>query len=276
MSGRPAVALGVVVALLAACGAPPGTGSSPTPYSPTPQSEAIVYFVADTPSGLRLFPERHLVPALTGDLALDALRSLLDGDERPHDPDYASPWAGSGSSVLSLERSDGTATLDLAYGRLNVGAEAEMRAIDQLLWTVAAADPSIRRLRITVDGSAIESLAGHVDATRAFRLEPDYEVLAGVTIDVPQQGQMLEGPIVVSGEACTFEANVVWELYRSGSLVDQGSTTAAAACPDRSPWSIDLGVLEAGDYEVRAFELSAQDGTLVVADSRRFAVGSSG
>lgn len=276
MSRRSAAVLPVVVAVLAACGAPPGTGSSPTPYSPTPQAEAIVYFVGDTPRGFRLYPERHLVPELTGDLALDALRSLVDGNERPHDPDYASPWAGSGSSVLSLERADGTATLDLAYGHLNVGAEAEMRAIDQLLWTAAAADPSIRRLRITVDGSAVESLAGHVDATRPFPLEPTYEVLAGVSIDVPQQGQMLEGPIVVSGEACTFEANVAWELYRNGTLVDQGSTAAAAACPDRSPWSIDLGVLEAGDYEVRAFELSAEDGSLVVADSRRFAVGSSG
>lgn len=245
-------------------------------HSPTPQATVTMYFVGDTPRGFRLFPEEHLVPALSGDPVLDALRALLDGNEAPLDPDHVSLWARSGTTVRSAEHEGVTLRLDLAYGRLNVGAEAEMRAIDQLLWTAAAADPSIRRLRITVDDRPIESLAGHVDATRAFVLGPASDVLSDVVVTSPQEGDAVEGAVVVSGEACTFEANVAWELRRDGEVVDGGATTAAAACPERSPWSVDLGLLASGDYEFRASEFSAMDGSLVAEDTRRFVVGSSG
>ena len=201
------------------------------------------------------------------------LRALLDDATEPLDADHASPWAGSGSRVRSLTRSADGAVLDIELGRLNVGAEGEQRAIDQLLWSAALADPSIEALRLTVEGRSVETLAGHVDTTAAFTLGPDDEVLAPVAVLEPQEGSAIEGQVVVRGEACTFEANVAWELLDGdGGRIDGGSTLAAEACPVRSPWSVDLGALAPGTYTIRAAEYSAKDGTLVVEDTKTFTV----
>lgn len=275
----------VPVLLAAACIAGAcGTGAvapSPTPsrtasatVSPSgaPEVQATLFFVGDTLLGLRLFPEVRTI-AGDEDRALAVLRALLDDAIEPLDPDHASPWAGSGSRVLSLTRSADAAVLDIELGRLNVGAEGEQRAIDQLLWSAALADPSIEALRITVEGEPVETLAGHVDTTVAFVLGPDDEVLAPVAVLEPQEGSEIEGPVVVRGEACTFEANVAWELLDdTGERLDGGSTLASEACPVRSPWSVDLGALDPGTYTIRAAEYSAKDGALVVEDTKTFTV----
>lgn len=278
----PVAALVAALAVVAACGGTTGdgaasaspsvTGAPTTTASPSPEGvEVAVAFVMDTPTGLRITQERHPVPA-GGDVAEAALRELLDGGLRPLDPDYVSLWTDADTRLIALSRDGATAVVDLDYGRLNVGSESEARAIDQILWTLAEADPSITAMRITVEGATVESLAGHVDATGTFVLPPSYEVLAAIVIDAPQEGDEVSGAVVVSGEACTFEANVAWELLRGGVVVDSGATTAAIACPDRSPWSVELGDLEPGTYVLRAWESSAMDGSLVVEDTRTFVV----
>lgn len=275
------VPLLLVAALIAgAC----GTGAiapSPTP-SRTPsvtvspsgagELEVTLFFLGDTLLGLRLFSEVRTIPG-DEDPALAALRALLDGGIEPLDPDHVSPWATSGSRVRSLTRSAEEAVLDIELGRLNVGAEGEQRAIEQLLWTAVYADPEIEALRITVDGEPVETLAGHVDATVAFTLGPDDEALAPVVVTEPQEGAEVPSPVTVRGEACTFEANVAWELLdEMGARIDGGSTLAAEACPVRSPWSVDLGDLAPGTYTIRAAEYSAKDGALVVEDTKTFTV----
>lgn len=279
-----AAAIVAVVAVMAACGGTGGTGAAsgsptatptPTPTAtatPSPDTVEVAFaFVMDTPIGLRIAQERHPVPA-GGDVAEAALRGLLDGGLRPLDPDYVSLWADADTRLISLTRDGATAVVDLDYGRLNVGSESEARAIDQLLWTLIEADPSITAMRLTVDGATVETLAGHVDATGTFAVPPSYEVLAAIVIDAPREGEVVSGSVIVSGEACTFEANVAWELLRGGVVVDSGATTAAIACPDRSAWSVDLGLLEPGTYVLRAWESSAMDGSLVVEDTRTFVV----
>lgn len=275
------VPLLLVAALIAgACGtgavaptpAPSRTPSVTVSPSGPPQTDLTIFFVGDTALGLRLFPEVRSIP-VDDDLALAALRALLDEGIAPLDPAHASPWSGSGSRVRSLTRSAESAVLDLHLGRLNVGAEGELRAIDQLLWTIAFADPEIEALRITVDGRTVETLAGHVDATGTFVLGPDDAVLAPVAVLEPREDAEVAAPVVVRGEACTFEANVAWELTdAAGARIDGGATTAAEACPVRSPWSVDLGSLAPGTYTFRAAEYSAKDGALVAEDATTFTV----
>lgn len=264
------------VLLLAACGGSTGPGTTPTPtvtsIEPREQGLATLYVVGDTPRGLRLFPEVRTIAIVGNDLAADALRALLDGGLEASDPDHVSLWSDADTSLRALTRDGAAATVDLAYGRLNVGAEAEARAIDQLVWTAVTADPSIRSVRITVDGAPIESLAGHVDASQPFVPGDGFDVLAAIVILSPAEGEAVTGGVVIEGEACTFEANVAWRMLRDGVEVDTGAVTAAEACPVRSPWSLDLGALEPGSYVVVASEFSAEDGSLVVEDSRAFTV----
>jgi hypothetical protein len=202
---------------------------------------------------------------------VSVLSDLVSGELQPLDPDYSNLWDSS-HSLRSLTITGNTATLDLNYGALIVGGEGEQRAIDQLVWTLIGLEPSIDTLEFLVAGEPVESLAGHVDATGGFQQAIHYEVLSPVQISSPSQNQELGNPVVITGQACTFEANVVWSLERDSTLVAEGFATAAMACPDRSPWELTLPNLEPGEYIFTAMDISAEDGSIVAKDSRRFIV----
>lgn len=256
----------LLMGLLTACSS---NESEPTPDLTTVQNVQL-FFVGESPRGFRLFPEVQTIE-VNGDLTKSVMNSLVSGELQPLDPDYRNLW-GSGSKLNSITIETGVATIDLALGVLNVGAEGEMRAIDQLVWTATEIDPAIIEVKFTVDGKTVESFAGHVDTTVAFKRAPDYEVLSPVSIISPAQDADLVNPIVITGEACTFEANVVWEILKDGTSISSGATTALSACPDRSPWKLDVANLASGSYTIVAREYSAEDGSLTAIDSKDFTV----
>ncbi len=261
-----------------ACSAKPTPSAEPSSSptmsaSPTPSVELVpieFFYAADTGTDLVLFSEVHQIPA-ADDQALIALQQLVDGTAAPFDAEYSSLW-GSGSTVNSIARDGDTATVDLTLGTLNLGSSSEGRAIDQIVWTLTEIDSAIKAVKLTVDGKTVESIAGHIDATGTFARAETFEVLSPVAVTSPTQGEIVSSPVVIKGEACTFEANVVWELLQNGDVIDGGSTTAGEACPTRSEWTVNLGVLAPGSYTIRAFDLSAKDGSLVVEDTKDFTV----
>jgi len=232
------------------------------------------FFVGDTARGLRLYKEVQIVDVgeneLGSDKGLNALTMLVTGQLPPFDGDHKTLWK-SGSKVIDIKREGGIATVDLSLGRFDVGAEAEQRAIDQIVWTLTANDPTVTSVKFTVDGLPVETLAGHVDATATFVPGFSYDALASVGIDQLDRSDVTS-PVVVTGMACTFEANVSWELLQNKSIINSGATTAAIACPDRSAWKIELGSLSPGKYTIRVFDLSAEDGSVISEDDRDFTV----
>lgn len=232
------------------------------------------YFVADTARGLRLYKEVQTVDvgenALGSDKGLNALTMLITGQLPPFDGDHQTLWK-SGSKVIGIKREGGVATVDLSLGRFDVGAEAEQRAIDQIVWTLTANDSTVTSVKLTVDGLTVETLAGHVDATASFVPGFSYDVLASVVIDQLDRSDVTS-PVFITGMACTFEANVSWKLLQDKAIINSGATTAASACPDRSAWRIELGELPPGKYTIRVFDLSAQDGSVVSEDDKDFTV----
>lgn len=257
------IAIGTVL-LLTSCGTP-----TPTP-TPTPETAmAKLFWVADTGTAIRLFRESARIDR-SDSPGLTALRYLVS--HAPTDSDYTSLWPLD-TVINSVTISGDQATVDLAKPKLNVGAESESLAIQQLLWTLLAAEPSVRSMRITVDGKTVESLAGHVDATQPFTRPPAYDVVAIVWLLNPAEGTVVAGShVTLSGMACTFEANVVWTIRKNNKVVKSGSTTAAEACPTWSPWSVDVGSLPAGTYIADAADYSAKDGSLLVRDTKTFTV----
>lgn len=250
---------------------PSASNSVASTVSPTTNTQqATLYFVADNGTDFVLFSEPREVSA-SDDLVKSALDALITHAITPLDSDYTNLWTG-GTTVNSVSVDGSLATVDLTLGKLNVGASGEGRAIDQLVWTVTTANPAITEVAITVDGKTVESLAGHVDASKPFTRADTYDVLSPVAISVPQENHVLSSPVTITGEACTFEANVVWELSQDGNVIKSGSTTAAEACPTRSPWTIELGALAPGHYRIRAFDLSAKDGSLYTEDTKDFDV----
>lgn len=227
-----------------------------------------MFWVADTGTDLRLFREDRAVDR-TDTPGLTALRALVAS--QPVDADYSSLWPQD-TVIHDVTITTDEAVVDMAPPRLNVGAAGEALAVQQLLWTLLAAEPAVQSMRITVDGAAVESLAGHVDATQPFRRPPAYEVVAQVWLLEPQEGSTHSGSsITLSGMACTFEANVAWTVRRGATVVKSGSTTADdGACPTWGPWSVVVRGLDPGTYTAEAAEYSAKDGSLVVRDTKEF------
>lgn len=233
-------------------------------------SKASIYFVADTPRGFKLFSERRDFMQ-SANFAQNVISDLVSGKIVPNDADYANLW-GSTNSVNSIVTSGEIATIDLATISLNVGSESEQRAIDQIVWTYLDLMPSIKVVRFLVNGETIESFAGHVDTTGDFTRAPSYEVLNPLQISSITEDEVLSNPIKISGEACTFEANVLWRLSKDGVIIEEAPTTAATACPDRSAWSVELDKLDAGNYKFEVLEYSAEDGSLFAIDDKDFTV----
>jgi hypothetical protein len=246
-----------------------GCGQSATENSDNKTSVEI-YFVADTPRGFKLFSEIRQFSAVD-DLNLQVISDLVSGKIAPLDPDYANLWGGT-NTVNSVSITDSVATVDLGEISLNVGAEAEQRAIDQIVWTLTELVPSVTSVAFTVNGETVESFAGHVDTTAQFERAVDYEVLNPIQISSFSEGAELTGPFTVSGQACTFEANVVWKLSQNSVVVKEGFTTATSGCPDRGDWSISFEDLEPGEYTIQALEYSAEDGSLFAIDDKTFTI----
>ncbi|MBC7463378.1 MAG: GerMN domain-containing protein [Actinobacteria bacterium] len=278
MRTKPAVVISALVfsLVVAGCASPTSRTPNPTPTpDPTrvPMQTVEMYYVGDTPTGFKLFSEKYSFQ-VTGDVAAETLSRLISGRAQPVDPDYTNLW-GTGTSLNVYSKDGSTGVIDLKMGKLNVGAEAESRAIDQLLWTLSAVDPSITGVLLLVDGERIESLAGHGDATKVIAKAPDYEVLSELQISSFVEGESLRNPVIISGQGCTFEANLVWTLRRAGQVIKSAPTTAESACPDRSNWRVDLGNLVAGEYSFTVEDFSAKDGALSAKDDKNFTITSS-
>jgi hypothetical protein len=228
------------------------------------------YFVSDTARGFKLFSETQPLIA-ANDLNLQVVSDLVTGKITPLDPDYSNLWGGT-NTVNSVKVNESVATVDLGEISLNVGAEGEQRAIDQIVWTLTEFAPKITSVAFTVNGKTVESFAGHVDTTSAFVRALDYEVLNPLQISSINQGAELTSPVTISGQACTFEANVVWKLFQDGTVVQDGFTTATTGCPDRGDWSISFSELKPGEYTIQVLEYSAEDGSLFAIDDKKFSV----
>jgi hypothetical protein len=250
----------------------PSSTSTPTPTPtlmpsrPTSAPRVLAqYWVADTARGFRLYRE-FVRLEITPDPITAALRALVSS--QPKDADYTNLWSAA-TKINRVKVSGNTATVDLTLGKLNVGSEAEALAIAQLVWTATAADPSVTKISLTVGGKKVESIAGHVDATKPFTRAPTYAVLAPVWITSPTEGEQknAEG-FTLRGMASTFEANVAWKVYLDGKLLKQGSTLAAEAAPAWKSWSAVISGLSPGRYLFAAMEYSAKDGSLVAKDTK--------
>ena len=254
----------------ASASAEPSVEPSPTPSAVTPTGTAAraVYYLRDTHTGPRLYREFHRRPATTG-VVRDAVTAMLT--ESPTDKDYTSLWA-SGTQVRGARIDGTTAIVDLskeaATGR--GGAAFEGASLQQLVYTVTAAAPSVTSVQLLVEGKRVESLWGHVDTSKPMTRQPPEEILGPVWILTPADGRVARGG-TFGGEATVFEATVSWELVQNGTVVKRGFSTASEGAPGRGTWTGRADV-PPGSYVLRAFESSAEDGRPTFVDDKPLTV----
>jgi hypothetical protein len=138
----------------------------------------------------------------------------------------------------------------------------------QLVYTVQTELDTEAPVAVTMDGDATDTVLTHPVGPQPVEADP--AALSPVLIDAPAARAEVSSPVTVRGTSDTFEANVVWEVSRDGDVVEQG-TTMGGTMFDRRPFRFTVE-LSPGTYTVRAFETSAEDGSLVAEDSRTFTV----
>lgn len=244
----------------------PASSSSPSSSVPAAgQVTVAVYYVADVPGvGPRLYREFHRVTR-TGDTVTTALTEMVRG--RAVDPGYRTLWPAS-TKVLSV-RHTGTAALavDLSGWATNLGSGFEAAAVQQLVYTATAADPSASRVRVTVNGQVPPS--GHLDLSAPQSRAPALDTVANVWILAPQQGATVSSPVVVRVLGTGFEGNVPLKVFRGSTEV---ASTAVTTMMGGFATAQTTFRLPAGSYELRAYNDNGRDATLQLWDTKAFTV----
>lgn len=184
---------------------------------------------------------------------------------------YLQPWRPGTTATVTAGPSEIQVVLS-SPGLDGLTPDQQRIAVQQLVWTATAAASSNVPVRITTasGGPIFATVPGGVYRRPAAA----YEDLAPLWITEPSRYVPVAAgrPVVVTGQACVFEATVSWELSRGGAVVKSGFTTATSGCPERGTYSIDLGVLAGGDYSIRVFEVSAADGNVFAETREPFTV----
>ena len=250
----------------------PSTSASAT-STPSPSTSARpaagrvsvpVYYAVDVEGvGPRLYREFHAVRA-GGDKVATALTEMFTGT--PRDPDYRSLWPTS-TRVLSVQRlGGGVVQVDLS-GFVQLGAAFEGAAVQQLVHTVTAAEPSNPSVRLLVNGAVPPS--GHMDWSEPVKRSAPLETLGNVWILTPVQGATVSAPVKVSVYGTGWEGNVPLKVFKGSTEVASTNVTTMMGGFTEAHTTIDL---PPGTYELRAYNDNGRDETLQLWDTKTFTV----
>lgn len=270
------VIIALASTLLAGCGEDPTTptASDPEPSAATPPADPTptegngdgdqstsspgsgdmvtvpIYFVGDSPMGVRLYREFRRVEA---DNPLDEATALLVAGDAL-DPDYATLLDGIDlGPIVPRDDSIDVGIAGGPYPRPDdmTGAEAEV-AIQSLVYTLQGSTQT--RLPIRFAGAGIEELLG-IDITVPIDASAQLDVLSLVNVTTPESGATLSGSFTAEGVASSFEATVPWQIKNaSGVVVAEDSAMAEGWFEKLYPWSteIDISGLPPGEYTYAA------------------------
>ena len=251
----------------------PSTAGSPTGTA-TSIVVPVYYLGRNVEPGGRHFLYREFRRVQTegsNDSAAVAVQAMLSLP--PLDSDYTSPWP-SGASLIELDRSGDTAVVVLSdqVASHRTDAQTATLAAQQLVYTVTAADRTVHSVRLVVGGRDTSSLFGHSVGTPPLTRAPETNVVAPVWIIDPYEGAQVGRTFTVHGTANVFEATVNYRVLRGSTVVRTGAVQTGGVSGTRGEWSVQL-TLAPGRYVVEAFEVSAEDGRPLFADSKSVQIG---
>lgn len=232
--------------------------AEPASEEPAATTTVPVYFVGDTPQGLRLYREFREVES--GDPAAEALALMTAGDAL--DPDYRSLFPE--GSFAGVEITDSAITVELPDESWSLPVEGlsdedAALAAQQLAYTLQGVAQARTPISITLDGQPADlfGLGGELSN------EPELDVRALVNVTSPAEGAEVSGSFTAEGVSSSFEATTPWEIRDAdGKVVKEGFATAEGWMDKLYPWSteVDVSDLPAGTYTFVARTDDPSDG----------------
>jgi hypothetical protein len=265
------------IAVAASTPAPAVPAASTPPASAAPVSSAPsqypvwVYYVdkRKDPQQL-LFRESTSWPSSPQHTFVkDAVNAMLA--TAAQDPDYTSYWPAGTTLISANIVNDTTAVINLSSEAADGPTGQGAISAQQLLYTIIAAAPKIDGLQLQIAGQPVTSLWGSpLDPTIAAL--PPWQVWGHVWVTQPLENATVASSVNIGGEASVFEGAVHWQILRNGGLLKQGVAQASVGAPDRGTWSVTVSGLAPGPYLLKAYEVSAKDGSVTYLDDKMFTV----
>ena len=245
-----------------------GSGSGPVP----------VYFVSETPQGLRLF--REFQPGVSGDPLLASAVATVEG--HPLDGDYRTLWpAGSTVSEVTF---DGAQVLTVAIAGAprdlpaGMTQEEAQLALQQVVYSVQAAHGQGRvGVQLLLDGGRSDMILGQ-SVSEPLANAPELTVRSLMNITFPGEGDTVSGSFTAYGVNNGYEASVGWRILDGQVVVAEGFGMAEGWGENKLfPWEleVDVSMLDPGAYTFVASNDDPSGGTEGAGphvDSRTFVV----
>jgi len=270
------------------------TQTSPTQATePTEPTQTVVpggpvvgvYYLGDTPRGLRLYREFQVAVGASDPLT-GAVNQAVSA--QPVDPDYSNPWPAGTQAYADYNGDVITVTVesaDAGSGNLHdrpagMSQEEAGLAIQQVIYTAQGGLGEGRvPVQFLLDGEHTDQLLGEQVGEPLANDDP-MSVLSLVNLSEPTEGQAVSygGTLHVTGVACTFEANVPWTLFHGDEPIVNGFFTAAEGCGGVKLFAfeddIELGQLSRGTYTlaIQEDDPSGGEGPGPMSDTRTIVV----
>lgn len=258
--------LACVATLAVACGdddaEPTSTTASSTTEAPGGTSEP-----AETVTVQAFFGRGEKIAVAAAQVegpatARGAVEAVLAG------PDEASAASGmasevpEGTELLDLAVSDGVAVVDLSSEFVSGGGSLSMQLrAAQIVFTLTQFD-TVDTVTFRIDGEEVDGLGGEgIPAVEVDRAEFE-NVTPLVLITSPLPGEVVTGPLTVSGISNTFEATVLYEVVANGTLVDEGFTTATSGMGTWGTFEFEVGIGDepGAEITISAFQENMESG----------------
>jgi hypothetical protein len=226
-----------------------GTGEDPDPAPITYQ----VWF--NDGEGLFVTYRTEVGTPRIGRAALESLLAGPNDFERGYGLTTAVPQ---GTRLLGLSIENEIASVDLTSEFESGGGTLSMQArLAQVVYTLTQF-PTVKGVLLRLDGERVDVIGGEgIPVDRPLRRKDFAELLPAILVTGPALVQRVENPVVVSGSANVFEANVTVEVLDStGRQIASTFTTATCGTGCRGTYSVAV------PYEVD----EEQEGTIVVHD----------
>lgn len=235
------------------------SSASPSPSAPAAGTTLSLYFLRDEKLGVAA----RQVPATVA-VATAAARALCAGPSRADRAAGLATAIPAGTRVLSVDISDGVATIDLSRQFTGGGGSLSMRArVAQLVYTLTRY-PTIRAVSFSVEGTPLTSLGGEglvLDTPQRRSAWHDFE--PAIFVESPGAGARLSSPFVVSGSAGVFEGSFTVQLVDdSGRRIVRAQVQATKGAPARGRFRKTIPfTTSARRGWLVAYETSMEDGS---------------
>jgi hypothetical protein len=246
---------------------PPSTETAETETTETTETEppaATVTYQVWFANDEGLFVS-YRTEAATPRIGTAALESLLEGPDDFEEGYGLRTAIPDGTQLLGLSIDDGIAHVDLTSEFETGGGSLSMQTrLAQVVYTITQF-PTVKGVVFSLDGEPIDVLGGEGIIIDHPLTRRDYaDLLPTILVTSPALGQEVGSPVLISGSANVFEANVsVKILDENDEVIAETFTTATCGTGCRGTYRVSV------PYEVD----HAQEGTIVVHDDDAAGVG---